>query len=87
MRNVAVCLEKHSQMLGHLASWQTVCKWQLSISARTFSKPGPEGKRRFSHAGFFGTWCDMISPVILALRASFLAAYDGRLSSTMNDTK
>jgi hypothetical protein len=43
----------------------------LSISARTFSNPGPEGRRRFSHAGFLGTWCGMYSPDEAALRASF----------------
>jgi hypothetical protein len=49
---VAVFWEKHSHMLGHLASWHTVERWEPASSRLTFSYSGPLGRGRFSHPGF-----------------------------------
>jgi len=50
--NVAVCCEKHSQMFGHFASWQTVWRRLFLMSPLTLSYEVPVGKRLLSHGGF-----------------------------------
>ena len=51
MRNVAVLREKHSNMFGHLALWQTVCRSSPSTRARVSEKVWLQGSLTRSHGG------------------------------------
>src|SRR5262249_38558210 len=56
--NVAVPSPQHSNMFGHRASWQTVCRFRPAIIRLTRSKPLPALIRTFNQSGrapaFFG---------------------------------
>jgi hypothetical protein len=49
--NVAVCFEKHSNMLGQAASWQTVCRPASDKSRVTRWYSVPLGMLFLSHLG------------------------------------
>ncbi|CAN2040645.1 hypothetical protein GMMP15_1930014 [Candidatus Magnetomoraceae bacterium gMMP-15] len=53
IRKVAVFFEKHSNMLGHLASWHTVWRCSFFISDLIFSYSPPFGSLFLSQGGFF----------------------------------
>lgn len=67
MRNVAVPLEKHSNMFGHLALWQTVLSLRPSTSARVSAKVWLQGSFTLSHGGMRKDGAELVGADMLDL--------------------